>query len=288
MTGSDDIMAVLSRTQAPLSKSYQRLAQYITAHPDTASTMNAAQLAREAGVSESTAIRFSTAIGYAGFPDMRKALAEVARHRMTTVQRANLHRAVPDEDALTFVLKADMKNLKDTLESVSPDDFKKAVEGVSSARTVYVLGLRSASPLAQYMSYYLHFMFDDVRLVAAQSEDVLESVSRIGKEDVIIGISFPRYSQRTLEAMEYARRAGARVVGITDGARSPLQALCHVCLTVSINARSFVDSFAAPFSLAHALLLALSQRKKAALNEYLRSVEALWQAHQTYTEKENA
>lgn len=284
---STQLVSRLNLSGHRLSKGYLRIANYIDQHYDKAVFMTASVLGETVGVSESTVVRFASALGYEGYPEMQRALQELVRHRLTSAQRFEMSSDIHKEDVLNRVLKADMNNIRSTIDEINSEDFRRAAECLSNARTVYVLGLRSAAPLSQFFGYYLHFMFEDVRVVAIGTTDVFESIARIRPGDVLVGISFPRYSTRTLEAMRFAGKNGASVIGLTDGPMSPLREAADICLCAHTDMASFVDSLVAPLSVINALLIALALEKKELVKENFDRLEEIWDAHRVYTEKDN-
>ncbi|MBQ9943920.1 MAG: MurR/RpiR family transcriptional regulator [Clostridia bacterium] len=287
MERKHDLIDRLNLTGKKLSKSHRLIADYIVDHYDKAVFMTAAVLGDIVGVSESTVVRFAVALGYEGYPQLQHALQELVRHRLTAVQRFEMSSDMEENAVLSTVLKADMLNIRHTADAVDEKAFADVVSKMLSAKSIYILGLRSAAPLAQFFAYYLSFIFDDVRLVAASSTDVFESIARIKKDDVLIGISFPRYSTRTLEAMRFAQECGAEVIGITDGMMSPLYRQADICLTARTDMASFVDSLVAPLSLVNALLVALAIKKKEDLSRHFEKLEGIWDAYSIYTNREN-
>ncbi len=287
MEKKHDLIDRLNLTGKKLSKSHRLIADYIVDHYDKAVFMTAAVLGDIVGVSESTVVRFAVALGYEGYPQLQHALQELVRHRLTAVQRFEMTSDMEESAVLSTVLKADMLNIRHTADAVDEKAFADVVSKMLSAKSIYILGLRSAAPLAQFFAYYLSFIFDDVRLVAASSTDVFESIARIKKDDVLIGISFPRYSTRTLEAMRFAQECGAEVIGITDGMMSPLYRQADICLTARTDMASFVDSLVAPLSLVNALLVALAIKKKEDLSRHFEKLEGIWDAYSIYTNREN-
>lgn len=286
MDGKHTLIDQLNLNGRRLSKGYRRIAEYILAHYDKAVSMTAAALGNAVGVSESTVVRFAMAMGYAGYPRLQHALQELVRHRLTAVQRFEMTSEMEEDAVLPTVYKADMLNLRHTVDSLDTRAFAEVVKRLLAARSIYVLGLRSAAPLAQFFGYYLHFLFDDVRLVASGTSDVFESISRIQSEDVLIGISFPRYSSRTVEAMRFARKSGAQVLGLTDGPMSPLHKEADICLSARTDMASFVDSLVAPLSLINALLVALALKKKDEVNRHFEKLEGIWDAYSVYINRE--
>ncbi len=268
-----------------LSKGYRAIAAFIEQHYDRVPAMTATALAREAGVSESTVVRFANALGYEGYPGLQKALQYQVRKRLTTDERFSLGKELSQENVLQTVLKADMRNIRQTVDQIDSEAFTRTVETVLNARHIYILGLRSAAPLAQFMTYYLNFIFDNVAQVSTGLGDAFEGLLRIQPEDVLIGISFPRYSTRTLDAMRFAHKAGARVIAITDSVRSPLNSEADLCLTASTEMPSFVDSLAAPLSLINALIVALSLKKREELHSHLTRLEEIWAENGVYLKK---
>ncbi|MBR0227396.1 MAG: MurR/RpiR family transcriptional regulator [Clostridia bacterium] len=287
MDDQQNLVERLNLTGKRLSKSHRRIADYIVAHYDKAVFMTAAVLGEAVGVSESTVVRFAMALGYEGYPQMQHAMQELARHRLTAAQRFDMSADLAEEEVLPTVIRADMQNIRRTVEQLNGGEFAEVVRRLLSADTIYVLGLRSAAPLAQFFSYYLRFIFDDVREVAAGTTDVFQSIARIRKTDVLVGISFPRYSTRTLEAMRFAHESGAQVIGLTDGPMSPLHKEADICLSARTDMTSFVDSLVAPLSVINALLVALALKKRKELNTHLEKLEGIWDAYSVYINKEN-
>ena len=287
MESTQDLISLLNLSGKKLSKSHRRIAEYIVQHYDKAVFMTAAALGESVGVSESTVVRFAMALGYEGYPQLQHSLQELVHHRLTAVQRFEMSSDIRQEDVLPTVLKADMLNIRHTVEGMNSQAFADVVERLLSAQSIYVLGLRSAAPLAQFFGYYLHFIFDDVRVVASGTSDVFETISRIRKTDVLVGISFPRYSTRTLEAMRFAHQSGAQVIGLTDGPMSPLNREADICLSARTDMASFVDSLVAPLSLINALLVALALKKKDDLNRHFEKLEGIWDAYSVYINREN-
>lgn len=278
----DDLIERLNHSGKRLSKSHRRIAEYIMAHYDKAVFMTASRLGESVGVSESTVVRFASAMGYEGYPQLQRAMQELVSHRLTANQRMEMSSGITPEAVLTHVLKSDMQNLRNTLDGLDSQVFTDVVSRLLNARSIYVMGLRSAAPLAEFLGYYLKYIFDDVRLVSSGATDVFEEIVKLREGDVLIGISFPRYSSRTLEGMRFAKRCGAQVVAITDGPMSPLKDIADVTLMARTDMASFVDSLAAPLSLINALLVALGMERRDALTEHFRQLESIWDTYQVY------
>ncbi len=286
MQDMQDLIRRLNQTGKRLSKGHRRIADYIMQHYDKAVFMTASSLGDRVGVSESTVVRFAAALGYEGYPQLQRAMQELVRHRLTSVQRFEMTSDLTQTQILQTVLKADMQNIRSTIEELDTAKFDSVVNRIVDARSIYVMGVRSAAPLAQFLGYYLHFVFDNIHIASAGVLDVMEQISRIGAEDVLIGISFPRYSTRTLEAMNYALSRGAQVIGITDGPMSPLMEVSTECLMARTDMASFVDSLAAPLSLINALIVAVGLRRRDELAEHFAQLEEIWQQNHIYLERE--
>lgn len=281
-----EMIRQLNQSGKRLSKGHRRIVEYIIEHYDKAVFMTASKLGEKVGVSESTVVRFASALGYEGYPQLQRALQELVRHRLTASQRFEMVRSVDQDEVLRTVLKADMQNLRNTIEEVDYEAFHQVIEMLLNARNIYIMGIRSAAPLAQFMGYYLHFIFDNVRVVGENTNDVFEQISRINAKDVLFGISFPRYSRRTLNAMAFAKERGAQVVALTDGPRSPLREVSSICMTARTDMASFVDSLAAPLSLINALIVALGLRRKEQLSEHFQFMEGIWEEYGVYLGRE--
>ena len=285
MQDMQDMIDRLNQSGKRLSKGHRKIAQYIVEHYDKAVFMTASRLGERVGVSESTVVRFASAMGYEGYPQLQRSLQELVSHRLTANQRFEMSTEIDPHDALGIVLKSDMQNLRATLDQLDNGVFDEAVKRLLSARAIYVMGLRSAAPLAQFMGYYLNYIFDNVHLVSSGATDVFEEISKLREDDVLVGISFPRYSTRTLEAMRFAKRCGAQVVAITDGPMSPLTDIADLALTARTDMASFVDSLAAPLSVINALLVALGLHRKEALTQHFRKLESIWETYEVYLEE---
>ncbi|MBR1686188.1 MAG: MurR/RpiR family transcriptional regulator [Clostridia bacterium] len=286
MQASWELIECLNLTGKKLSKSHRRIAEYIVEHDDKAVFMTASQLGQCAKVSESTVVRFATALGYEGYPELQRALKELVSHHLTGAQRVEIATEIEPENVLNAVLKRDMANLRNTLDNMDSAVYDDVVQRILHANTIYVMGLRSAAPLAQFMGYYLNFIFDHVQIVSTGSTDVFDEIAKVRPGDVMVAISFPRYSNRTLDAMLFAKRAGAEVIAITDGPMSPLCRIADATLLSRIDMASFVDSLAGPLSVINALLVSLGLQRKEALTEHYRQLESVWGAYKVYRESE--
>lgn len=285
MENAQELIQRLNQSGKKLSKSHRRIAECIVTHYDKAAFMTASRLGEYVGVSESTVVRFAAALGYDGYPQLQKALQELIRHRLTASQRFEMTTDMDHTQVLSKVMKADIQNIRATLDELDLNVFEEVVERFLEAKQIYVLGLRSSAPIAQFFGHYLSFIFPNVHVVTSGISDVFEQLSRIGEDDLLVSISFPRYTSRTIEVMELARKRGASLVAITDGPLSPLHAAADLCLMAKSDMASFVDSMAAPLSLINALIVALGQRRRQQVAEYFEQVEQIWSDYNVYLGK---
>ena len=267
-----------------LSKGQKRIADYILNHYDKASFMTAATLGNLVGVSESTVVRFAAELGYDGYPELQKALQEIIRVRLTAVQRLEVaSNRVDEENILQTVLMSDMEKIKVTLEQIDRSAFQKTVETILSAKHIYILGVRSSAALASFLGFYFNLMFQNVRLVHTSSvSEMFEQILNLEQGDVVIGISFPRYSKRTIQALQYAKDSGATVISLTDSESSPLVPISDIALTSRSDMVSFADSLVAPLSLINALIVAISMRKKEEVTRNFEKLEEIWEEYHVY------
>ncbi len=286
MEQRQELLTRINQTGRKLSKGQKRIAEYIVNHYDKAAFMTASRLGEKVEVSESTVVRFAIALGYDGYPALHKALQEMIRNRLTAVQRVEMTGDMSETMALSTVLKADVQNIRQTIEDMDESMFLGALDLISKSGRIYIVGVRSSAPLAQFLGYYMNFIMDNVQVITSGVSEVMEQIARVGKGDLLIGISFPRYSRRTIEAMHYAKEQGASVLSITDTPISPLGQASDVCLTARSDMASFVDSLVAPLSLINALIVALSLRHRDQVSAYFSKMENLWEKNRVYIGKD--
>lgn len=271
------------------SKGQKRIANYILENYDKAAFMTASKLGQTAQVSESTVVRFAAELGYNGYPDMQKELQELIRGKLTSIQRIQVSSdQMSGGDILGSVMQRDMNSIHTAIESVDRAAFDQVVDRLLTASHIYLMGVRSSAFLAGYLNFYLHLMFKNVTLVQnAAAGEIFEQLSQIGPGDVLVGISFPRYSQMAIHAVEYARDRGADVVAITDGQMSPLYRMATVSLLVRSDMISFVDSMAAPLSLLNALIVAVGRQKNEEVSGTFSQLENVWSKYNIFGKTED-
>ena len=279
-----DILAVIQENMHTFSKGQKRIANYILDSYDKAAFMTASKLGKRVGVSESTVVRFAAELGYDGYPDMQRTLQKMIRNRLTSVQRIEVtNDRLGDQDLLSMVLQSDIEKIRLTLEELDRASFERAVEAIVSARRIYIIGVRSSASIATFLSFYFNLIFDNVVEVTANTaSEVFERLLRVGQGDVVIGVSFPRYSSRTVQAMNFARDQGAVTVAITDSEASPLAPISTYTLKARSDMASFVDSLVAPLSLVNALLVAVSRKKGDDLANTFQTLEQIWDEYGVY------
>ena len=279
-----DILAAIQENMHTFSKGQRKIANFILESYDKAAFMTASRLGNRVGVSESTVVRFAFELGYDGYPDMQSSLQKMIRSRLTAVQRIEgTNDRLGDQDLLSMVLQSDIEKIRQTLAEIDRENFYRTVDAIVSARKIYMIGVRSAASLASFMYFYFNLIFDNVTLVSASTtSEIFESLLRVGEGDVVIGVSFPRYSSRTVQAMSFARDRGAATVAITDSESSPLASISQYTLMARSDMASFVDSLVAPLSLVNALLVAVSRRKNEDLERTFRTLEDIWEEYGVY------
>lgn len=286
---SKSVLQTIRAGMDSFSKGQKRIAAFILDNYDRAAFMTAAKLGETTSVSESTVVRFAAQLGYDGYPDMQKALQELIRGRLTSIQRIQVSRdQMTGSDILGSVMQRDMNSIHTAIESVDRAAFDQVVDRLLTASHIYLMGVRSSAFLAGYLNFYLHLMFKNVTLVQnAAAGEIFEQLSQIGPGDVLVGISFPRYSQMAIHAVEYARDRGADVVAITDGQMSPLYRMATVSLLVRSDMISFVDSMAAPLSLLNALIVAVGRQKNEEVSGTFSQLENVWSKYNIFGKTED-
>ena len=284
---SENLVAEIERRMPEFSKSQKIIAKYITEHYEKAAFMTAAKLGAAVGVSESTVVRFADEIGFDGYPGMQKALREQMQAHLTSVQRVEVSNSlIGGQSVLDRVLSGDSSRIRETLETIDRSAFDEAVERIIASRRIYILGVRSSSAVAEFLNYYLRMIFDNVTFLRTTSgSEIFEQLLNVGDGDVFIAVSFPRYSSRIVNAVEYAHGAGADVVSITDGPGSPLAPFTDQLLAAKSDMVSFVDSLAAPLSVVNALLAAVARRCPERVRDRLEKLEGIWDEYGVYSNK---
>lgn len=267
------------------SKGQRLIAGFIEQHYDQAAFLTASKLGELVGVSESTVVRFATELGYSGYPELQKAMQEMIKDKLTSVQRIEVTATkIGNDDVLESVLNQDIQKIRRTLEETSHDAFNRAVDSIVSAKNIYIFGVRSASSLANFLGYYFDLIFGNVHVVTnASRSGMYEALLRISEEDAIIGISFPRYSRTAAGAMSFARSRGAATIAITDSMLSPLAQYSDSVLVARSDMASVVDSLVAPLSLINALIVATVIRNKESVKETFGLLEEVWNEQGVYT-----
>ena len=279
-----NVLQIMESRMTDFSKGQRRIASYILEHYDRAAYMTASKLGVLVGVSESTVVRFANELGFDGYPEMQHTLQELAKTQLTAVQRMEVADNLLDrENILGKILLSDADKIRHTLEELNAAAFHTAVEKIVAARHIYIVGLRSSAALARFLTFNFRMMFDNVLAVdSATGSEMFEQVLDIGAADVLIAISFPRYSRRAVNVAEYAHSKNANVVALTDSANSPLAGCCDQLLTARSDMASFVDSLVAPLSIINAMVAAVSLQKQEEVTERLRLLERIWDEYDVY------
>lgn len=284
MGSKNELLKKIEDGYPKFSKGQRKLADFIQKDYDKAAFLTAARMGEEVGVSESTVVRFAMALGYEGYPGFQKALGEMVRTKLNSIQRMEVtYGRISQGEILATVLHSDIEKIKLTMEAIDHETFEMAVDTILNARKIYVVGIRSCAPLASFLCFYLNLVCDDVVAVNTSSpSEIFEQMLRINEEDAIIGISFPRYSMRVLKAMEFANNRNARVITLTDSVHSPMNLYSSCNLVAHSDMSSIVDSLVAPLSVINALIVALCMKRQKVVVKNLEMVEQLWEEYQVY------
>lgn len=286
----NDLLKVLAKGNGKFSKGQRSIAKYILNNYDKAAFMTAGRLGKIVGVSESTVVRFAAELGYDGYPSMRKALQEMIRNRLTSVQRIEAAKSmINDDDIVRTIMSSDMQNLQETLEGLDHKSFNTFVDSIVSAKNIYIVGMRTSTALASFLGLYLNLLRSNVYVIHdTASSEIYEQIIRIGEGDLFIAMSFPRYSSHTVDAVEFAKKMGAMTAAITDGPASPLNGISDVCLHAKSDMVSFLDSLVAPLSLINAIIVAVGIKNKENLSKTFERLETLWSELNVYEQTEKA
>lgn len=280
---NNDLLNKIETEFFTFSKGQRKIARFILENYDKASFMTSRKLGMAVGVSESTVVRFAMELGYEGYPQLQRTLQELIRNKLTTVQRIEVDDMRMQQDILHTVLTSDIEKIRTTLAENKTEEFESIVDTILNAKRIYILGVRSSAALASFLGFYFNLIFDNIRLVHTNSvSEMFEQILRIQEGDVVIGISFPRYSKRTVKAMQYARDRNAQVIAITDSVLSPLSRYATHTLYAKSDMASFVDSLVAPLSVINALIVAVGMKKRTEVYETFSNLERVWDEYDVY------
>lgn len=288
MSNKNELLQKLDEKYKKFSKGQKKIADFIRNEYDKAAFMTASKMGEEVGVSESTVVRFAMALGYDGYPEFQKALGEVVRNRLNSIQRMEVtYGRIGEGEILTSVLQSDIDKIKMTISSIDRTAFEMAVDTLIHAKRIYVVGIRSCAPLANFLGFYLNLICENVTVINANgSSEMFEQLIRINDDDAIIGISFPRYSMRTLKALEFASSRKAKVITLTDSIHSPITLYSSCNLIARSDMASIVDSLVAPLSVVNALVVAMCMKKQKEVIGTLETLEQIWDEYQVYSKDE--
>ena len=279
-----NLLAEIEERMSSFSKGQRMIAGYILENYDKAAYMTASRLGKIFHVSESTVVRFAIELGFEGYPQFQRALQEIVRTRLTAFQRMEVTNSlIGDGDVLSKVLLGDADKIKHTLDGIDRTAFEDAVNRIVNAKDIYILGVRTSSSLAGFLAHGLRMIFDNVKFVQTTSgSEMFEQIMSIHPDDVVIAISFPRYSKRIIHAVNFAQHVGADIIAITDSTASPIASQANQLLTAKSDMASFMDSLVAPLSIINAIIVAVSRKKQDDLRIRLRQLEEIWDEYDVY------
>ena len=283
-----DILDLLKEREPSFSKGQRRIARYISEEYEKAAFMTANRLGKTVGVSESTVVRFAVELGFDGYPSMQKAMQDMVLNRLTSVQRIEVaNNRIGDQDVVRTVIHSDMEKLRQTGEQLDRKAFHDAVNAILGARRIYVLGVRSAAPLAEFFGYYMNYMFEDVRTITGcGTSEMFEKIVGVQERDVVVAFSFPRYSSATTKGAQYCRSTGATVIGITDTEESPLGRSSDHVLCAKSGMVSLVDSLVAPMSVVNGLIVSVASKRQKEIQKTFGALERIWDQYNVYEKQE--
>lgn len=283
-----DVLSKIKAEYNTFSKGQKKISDFLLDHYEAACYLTAAKIGETVGVSESTVVRFASELGFEGFPEFQKNLQEVVKNRLNNIQRMQVSADRIGDNILENILTRDIDRIRQTLLEVSNESFNNAVDAIANAKNVYIIGTRSSSALADFLSYYLGLLSENVHLVQnTNSSGLYEQLFRISEDDILIGISFPRYSNTTVKALRFAHDNGAKTLAITDSTYSPLTEYATNVLLAHSDMLSFVDSLVAPLSMLNALIVAVSERKQAQTAKTFEILESIWDKYEVYQKSED-
>lgn len=283
----NDVLSLINQHKHTFSKGQKNIANFMLNSYDKAAFMTASKLGATVNVSESTVVRFAAELGFSGYPAMQKALQEMIKNKLTTLQRMEVaNDLIGNEDIIKNVMNSDMEKIRITMEQADHESFGHAVQALVVAKRIYVLGVRSSSFLSGFLAFNFRFVFDNV-IHVDQGSTIFEVLGRIGEGDVIVGISFPRYSLRTLKALEFAREQGATIIAMTDRNNTAVAKTAHYLLLAQSDMASFADSLVAPLSMINALLVAVARRRADEVGKTLENLEKIWTEEEVFVNSED-
>ena len=282
-----DISERIRAIYSTLSKGQKKIANAVLNDYDKVAYLTAAKLGNLVGVSESTVVRFADELGFEGYSQFQLAVQELVRIKLTPNQRIEITKQrIGRGDVIDNVMESDINKIKYTLERLDRKAFIDAVDSIISARTIYITGARSSEPIARHLSYNLSLIFDNVKfIVPTSSSEVFEQMYSIGKEDVVIAFSFPRYSSKMINGIKFARQKDAKVVVFTDSDVSPLVEFSDCVLIAQSDMASFMDSLVAPLSIINAIIIEITSRREKEITERFDALEKLWDEYEVYAKR---
>lgn len=279
--GSTDLLSRIRQQYLFLSKSHKRIADYILSNYDKVAFMTASTLGKNVNISESTVVRFAGSIGYEGYPELQKELQETIKTKLTTVQRFEMSKDHSETEYLTKIMLSDIDSIRQSIDQMDMMILEQFINEIIKAKKVYILGLRSSSVLANYLGFYLNFILPDIHIIQETAQDVYDQLLNLSDQDAMIVLSFPRYSKRTYDCVDYAIKNHTTILGITDGLNSPLFEKAKFCLTAKYSMNTFIDSFVAPMSLINAIIVGVSHKKEG-VEKNLEKLEKIWDEYGIY------
>ncbi|MDQ0158149.1 MurR/RpiR family transcriptional regulator [Alkalibacillus salilacus] len=272
-----DLYEVIQSKLQDMSKSQREIARYVMGHMNSVPFLTVGELAKQVGVGEATVYRFATYLGYSGYPEFQKALQEAMKKQLTTVEQLRISEDMYDQEsqATMEMFEEEVERIREMSQQLNMDDFQKVVDKIVGAKRIFIVANRSAVALGSFLEFYFDVMLENAELIR-NPHGISEKLFRIDEDDVVIGLSFSRYTRSTVEALSFAHDRGTQVVSITDNQLSPLVPYSDIALFARSDMSSLIDSFVAPLSLINALITAVGHEKSAEIEQHLEELENVW------------
>lgn len=261
-----------------MSKSHKKIASFILNNTNVVPFFNVATLAKKTDVSEATVVRFASFLGYSGYPELQSRMQSSIQKQLTTTERLKMTTDIYDDrdQSIYDIFYDDIENIKSTMEKLDIEKFHQAVGLLQEADKIYIAANRSAAALGIFLQYYLNIILGHAEMVRSV-ENLSEQLYNLNEKDVVIGISFPRYPNSTIQTLAFAKERGSKTICITDSLLSPLIPHSDVALTATSQMPTFIDSFTAPLSLINAIVVSIGKGRMEEVESRLEKIEEAWE-----------
>ena len=279
-----DILKQISEKHPTYTPQQGKIAEFLFHNLDQAILMNLRQIAAKTDVSEATVLRFITGLGFSNFAEFKQSIGQRILDDYSTAKRlVDSAKILEGRTSLfTDILEGDIKNIGALSSQISEAVFDEAVGKMCNARTLYILGLRSSFSLAFYLAFALRFFLSSVRLIKLGVGDIPEQLRDIDQSDVLVVISFKRYTREVIKITKKVKRKGTYILAITNSELSPISQLSDMVLIAETKIPTYFESYTAPLCLLNALIAAIAFREKERALPILNNLENEFQDFNTF------